>query len=106
MALSNIFREPRREITESVIGVLALVPFCGLDWLVAKEALGGWKNGWEMVGSLVFATIVIFLAALALAAVLAITHEIGEWVCDRMRNAGFDPRPKDRPGSQQREYDW
>lgn len=96
MALSNIFKEPRREITESLVGILTGV-----------SAIFGWYFGAVMLqhylrledGSKV--PFVSCLTGVALLFVLFLvvvylTHWLGEVVCDWLEDRNLDPRPKQR----------
>lgn len=103
MALSNILREPRREITESSIGVLmvmaiGLAPIWGA-WRFAvwfQLVSGGVDHGCPRGLGLVIGILAEVLAFGIASIFLLFTHAIGEDVCDAMARRGFDPRPKDR----------
>lgn len=98
MALSNIRREPRREITESLLGILAVVGFLWVDYLSCS-----------MVNRMFFPkdpcpvplAMIIFIAASGLVFLLSTgllygTHALGEVICDALAERGLDPRPKER----------
>jgi len=97
MALTNIFREPRREITESVIGITIIGALGYADlkfarWLQEVSGPGYNEVPWPlgmMVGLLV-AAVFIFL--------LFLTHEVGDSICDALAERGLELRPKNRPG--------
>jgi hypothetical protein len=104
MALSNIAREPRREIIEQAFGTLL---FGGVAWLVYW--LSGWVFGpsWydatsklgyaaERAFTIFLMTFGAFLFSLLLIAVVFLAHYLGEGVCGLLTAAGFDPRPKQR----------
>lgn len=101
MALGNIGREPRREITESLLGILAVVPFFYLDYRlsVAWDAARGPNDPvfpamlFIMAIGLVIGAFILFVGLLIF---LAVTHSIGEWICDRLDDMGIDPRPRNR----------
>lgn len=104
MALSNIGNEPRREITESAIGVLAIVVWLGMAFLIARIIDPPYVNGphdysasWLFTVSFV-TFIVATLGPLLLFGTLFITHEIGEVVCDWLKALRIDPRPTQRYG--------
>ena len=97
MALSNIFREPRREITESIIGIVAAIGVVGggiwIDyrigcWIESISGTGFWHTSWEVGMGLGF----IGLCALIVAA--EITHALGESICEALADKGYDPRPR------------
>ena len=103
MALSNIFREPRREITESCLGIILLGGYIAADaafgvWLQNRCGFERFSDGsvWHHVpwglGMLIGIGITV-----AFVAVLLITHEIGEGVCDALAERGVELRPKVRP---------
>ena len=97
MALSNIFREPRREITESVVGIAAFAVLGAADWWFATWfANAVWVPGddwwsWMVVG-LAFGALIVF----GLLLLTLFVHYIGEELCDFLENRGVDPRPKQR----------
>jgi hypothetical protein len=76
MALSNIFKEPRREITETVVGLAVAVPFATADCYLFGLNLGAFLGA--MVGGAVF------------------IHEAGESLCDYLQEAGIHLRPRQR----------
>jgi hypothetical protein len=102
MAISNLRNEPRREITESVIGILTVAIMLPLyvyachrfvmmfdpspsDYYPAHifTILFGWAIGGTAI-AVIYWLLVYF------------THDVGEFVCGWMKNLGFDPRPKIR----------
>jgi hypothetical protein len=99
MALSNIGREPRREITESAVGLAAFGLFVWADYEFAiwfegatrgfpVEAAGGcpWPIG------MFFGLIAAMLAFLA----LFVTHALGEGICNALQRNGIHLRPRVR----------
>ena len=102
MALNNIGREPRREITESAIGILATIVWLGVAFLVAAHFDPYYVNGpqdyrpsWAF--SVSFITFVIAtVGPVLLFGVLFITHALGEEVCDWLKALRIDPRPRQR----------
>ncbi len=102
MALSNIFREPRREITESLVGLgVAGAVITGIGywsyWCV--KATGG-----TVLTSLPIAMFMVAITSIAAIAVLwvlgylflAATHAIGEDICDILQRRGVHLRPRKR----------
>lgn len=95
MALSNILREPRREITETVIGFALvggyLIGDCRLASYVGPTLDPDYPKDW-------FADIVVLMAIGLLLTVLSVPlmffiHFVGEEVCNALRRRGLDPRP-------------
>jgi hypothetical protein len=90
MALSNMLREPRREITETVVGVLligiVLVGYIsGACWLAARTNL-----------DMPAAFFLELTAASALVLFVLVGHWIGETVCDALQDHGVHLRPQKR----------
>lgn len=102
MALSNIFVEPRREITETIIGLAAVGGFLSLDyWLVSRLP---WPSGAD-AGFFYFE---MFGMAIILAAVfilLVLIHKLGDVLCNLFQRGGFDPRPAQRYSAKRRQND-
>lgn len=96
MALSNLRNEPRREITEQVLGVLTTAAFFGIDfggayWWNLKVSPLEWPY---FLITMALIPMGLF-AAVMLAILLAIiTHGIGEAVCEVLDNWNLDPRPR------------
>lgn len=99
MALSNMRREPQREITESAIGVGALIVFVGLDILLAKGLMiYSSAHGWDIEKApfgmaMLMALLLSILLAIVLIGGTVFTHFLGEEVCGWMARRGMDPRP-------------
>lgn len=95
MALSNLHREPRREITESVVGitVFAILVLADYRFAVWFQALVGGPPG-EL--PMPIAMILGLIFGLAILATVYFTHFLGEIVCRWLRNMGLEVRPKDR----------
>lgn len=99
MALSNMGREPRREWTEQLFGILGLIIFLGIDYTAAfwfQTFTGGPVKG-------LFWAIGMMVIPFALSAFVIIgsmlwygIHAMGEGVCAILSNRGLDPRPKNR----------
>jgi hypothetical protein len=98
MALSNIFREPRREITETGIGLaIVAVPgaadFCFGLWVHREYPPNTLSDG--MVSGLVLLVgigILMFLCA----CLLRVSHALGEAICDKLEGVGIHLRPRQR----------
>ncbi len=98
MALTNIFREPRREITETVVGAAPTVIFLYTDYRFARWLENAMPPDnpicWELgmvVGGIGFVMVLLLIVLL-----LVIIHLLGELFCDLM--GSHDPRPALRPG--------
>lgn len=103
MALSNILREPRREITESAVGILAVgavaVPALWLDYLFAvwfREVSGGDASGVPWPVGIVIGALLTLAAVLFFSMVLAATHAAGEGICNALQRRGIYLRPRER----------
>ena len=95
MALSNIFREPRREITESVVGLVVFGAFAWADYYVARwfqDVTGGWHDGCPWPIGMMLGLLVGFLAM----CLLIITHGIGDGICNALQRRGIHLRPRQR----------
>lgn len=95
MALSNIFREPKRELIESAIGICLFA--CGLwvDYHFAcwfHDATSGVQGGCPVPLGMVIGIILLAVTWLA----LLFTHFIGELICDSLALRGLELRPKNR----------
>jgi len=102
MALSNIFREPRREITETILGAIVLAaPMAGLGFssyylaVIISET-----DNIPFFGALLFSipfTIIYttMLVGIVIAIFLAL-HKVGEDICDALERRGLHLRPRER----------
>jgi hypothetical protein len=96
MALSNMLREPRREITESLIGIVIAGTVIAADYEFARwfeSATSSIDGGcpWPLGMVLGIAScVIIFFVAL-------ITHWIGEDACNRLEDHNIHLRPRQRP---------
>lgn len=96
MALSNIRVEPRREITESLVGIALVVGFLFGDYLT-----GIWFSHHDeshsialgmVVGPMMLAVVIVVSAM-----ILYLTHFLGEVLLDFMADTvGLELRPKQR----------
>ncbi len=96
MALSNIFREPRREITESVVGLAIFGVVVWGDYIFAR-----WCQTWDD-SSLLFWMFMGALGAMtsvtAAIVVLFATHVLGDFICSVLEDSGIRLRPRRRIG--------
>jgi hypothetical protein len=95
MALSNIRIEPRREITETILGVVLVGGFLWLDYesaLWTQELAGGWREYPWPAG--------MFCNGLCLALILIggplLIHLVGELGCEFLEGVGVRLRPRQR----------
>lgn len=112
MALSNIRREPRREITEQIAGLIFMMAYAGwvafsvhlsMEWhhpvycyeykdAVCVNIVSGY---WADPGDILI-TIGLMIAVWLIYPFLLLMHAFGEMVCNWMCAIGIDPRPKNR----------
>jgi hypothetical protein len=96
MALSNIFREPRREITESLIGVTIFAVPLYWDYRLTLAVNATSPHPLPVpVGMLILGGVVIVIGLIGWGAAL-LTHFIGEEICDSLARRGLELRPKER----------
>lgn len=103
MALSNMLREPRREITESVVGIAFLALVIG-----GFARFGMWfanrtTDANNPYGPMVFVGMLVALVSIFVLIALAyFTHFVGEEVCDKLKKHGLELRPKERAETRER----
>jgi hypothetical protein len=101
MALTNIITEPRREITETVIGIAAVGGYVAANYATAR-----WLRPWfypfrddplliVMIAILVLTIVAVFL--------LFLVHAVGESISNWLGRQGHDPRPAQRYSAKPRE---
>jgi len=107
MALSNIFREPRREITETIVGLFLTGGLLFLDYHFIAAPLersagldehGTHNLPWGI--GMVLGAVVIVAASISLFAI----HVLGEKICDSLADKGLELRPKWRVDGDGRKY--
>lgn len=97
MALTNMLREPKRELIEQGYGLIAVGCFVAVDFALAA-AVARLVDGTVHVPVSEFlccAFISLFVIAAAVV-LLLIVHSVGEAICNAMARHGNDPRPRDR----------
>ena len=101
MALSNIFREPRRELIEQLAGSVAV--FGGVGAFLAADYGIVQFSGWTgqsgeppLAVAMIFIALLMIVAGMLLFLLLLVAHAVGESICGAMAERGFDPRPKRR----------
>ena len=100
MALSNIFREPRREITESLVGIAVVAVPLGLAWWFG-EWLNEITSSYEEGAMPVFLGFIVgclleFVTFLLVTGFLELTHAIGDAICDTLERRNIHLRPRVR----------
>jgi len=96
MALSNVFREPRRELIEQAIGTIALSGAIAADAAIGY-ATARWLGATPEDGSIVIATLgLAAIGPMVVYVFLLVCHQVGEDICAKLARAGFDPRPRRR----------
>jgi len=96
MALSNIWREPRREITESVVGLAALIPAALFDNWFAAWFIRNVDDRCPPPIAYFLGILSLGLGCFFLVAFAIFSHYVGEEVCDRLAKRGLELRPKVR----------
>lgn len=95
MALSNIFNEPRREITETLIGILVMTLPAYVVYLIAN-AYCRMDNTLPYVIALVLAIFSLVLGIFAVIGLSAFVYFVGEEICDLLDDCGIRLRPRER----------
>lgn len=103
MALSNIFREPRREITESAVGLAISIPAVWMDYeaavwfqaLTTNNQPGNEPCPWPLGMLAVIPVLAICAGGIAFG-FLAVTHALGDAVCIALERRGLYLRPRQR----------
>lgn len=105
MALSNIFREPRREITESAVGMFVGCGFVGAigfsDYWVATwfyQATGSEHGGCPVPLGMVLGLMTLVVLSPVIFLFVFLTHELGDAICNGLDQLGLRLRPINRPG--------
>jgi hypothetical protein len=88
-----MLREPRREITESVVGLAIIGLFSYADYRFAIF-MGATKNDPELY---VLFMIVGFVISMMIFGVILVGHALGEDICDALARRGLELRPRQRP---------
>lgn len=96
MALNNIFREPRRELTEQLVGLLLLVPVGLYGYLVYYLASISTNNTSDFCGALIVFTFGLIICFFILCGILLLMHKVGEEICEELDSFGIKLRPKQR----------
>jgi hypothetical protein len=97
MALSNMLREPRREITETAVGIVLVLGYAWINytaarWLQSAIPLSG---GFQI--PVFLPMLAIFLGTFICYGALLLIHLLGEAVCNALQQNGLHLRPRSRP---------
>ncbi len=96
MALSNIFREPRREITESAVGLIVFAAMLATGWfssLWTWRSLGWPLNEWYCFIGVGLGAVVMIVVAWT---IIEFTHDLGDAICNGFERGGIHLRPRVR----------
>lgn len=98
MALSNIKREPRREITEQVVGILTLCFVGWFIWSVPPKLFPVMNtlDAPDRVLAVFLSAFVTVFGIFLLVGLVYFMHFIGEVVCGLLADMGLEVRPKRR----------
>lgn len=103
MALSNTLREPRRELTESAVGILITFGLLGgLSWADYRfavrvyEVTGADANALPIPITMFFTPMILTVVLILIAGLLTATHAIGEGICNVLERNGVRLRPVKR----------
>lgn len=101
MALSNITREPRREITESLAGIVLFFGLAYLVWFLGgclRDSIcsDGKCSEADFVGFHILGAFAVCIIAAVSVGLLYLTHSIGESICETLADHGLELRPKRR----------
>lgn len=103
MALSNILREPRREITETLVGVSTLIIPVGISYPIALYFPWDKTDPTSLIGRMaasilleVVAAAVLVLGTLGITLLAIGLHTLGEIVCNELQFLGVHLRPRQR----------
>lgn len=98
MTLSNTPREPRREITESVVGIAVVGIAAGADYAFARwlEQYCGYDPRGVVEWPWFIGMIVGLLIGLGFVIFLLVTHAIGDAICTALESRGVQMRPRRR----------
>lgn len=95
MALTNILREPQREITEQIVGTLFIVLLLGLAYPLAVW-MGPGSGGVPLLLRLPLALLIEVAGTITLTMIAFGIHEIGEGLCNALAKKGVELRPRVR----------
>lgn len=96
MALTNILREPRRELTETVVGLALVGPLVVADYYFAAwlQSADHEPNPLPIPLGMILGVSSLVGCVAVLVAVLMVVHVIGEALCDSLARHGRELRPR------------
>lgn len=101
MALSNILREPRREITESAVGMGAAIVVVGgflvADYFFALWFVSCFQSTPARKADIALAMLAGVPIGLVCFMAVLLTYTIGESICNALQRNGIHLRPRNRP---------
>lgn len=89
MALSNMLKEPRREITESVVGILLVLMYASVA-ITIQQLVNPY------IKDVAISTVIGIFAPIFGYLILVGIHAIGEAACNALARKGIELRPKQR----------
>lgn len=95
MALSNMLNEPRRELTETAVGIGVAAGVCLLDYAFANwlaDVTAGTPARAPLAIWLAVGLVVIIFGGMAIVAI----HAIGDATCNALQRQGVHLRPRRR----------
>lgn len=98
MALSNMLREPQREITETLVGIGAILLFVGIDYGFALYLAADYpdKHIYQRMGlGLLFIACGAIITFVVIMMIIGI-HEMGDSICNALDKRGLYLRPQKR----------
>lgn len=100
MALSNIFNEPRREITETAVGITVVVGIVAVDYVltkfVEKSVRSSPADTSVFIAMMGISLAIMIMVGAVIAIASIIIHAIGECVCNMLERRGINLRPRHR----------
>lgn len=99
MALSNLFKEPRREITETLVGLFLLIPVFWVTHQISRAMLADLPHTPTFIDLLLTHLLGGFFTMAGTAALVAAAfgvHALGEQVCNWLDEHGLRLRSKER----------
>jgi uncharacterized BrkB/YihY/UPF0761 family membrane protein len=99
VALSNVFREPRRELIETGVGaviVAGIVVITTIPATYIANTMTRVDPKFDYSLAFVLGVAIVVVAGLLTCLIAMIVHSVGEEVCDKLEKNGIRLRPKER----------
>jgi cation transporter-like permease len=87
MALTNIFREPRREITETMVGLAAVTALCIAGLKFRQFAFPDLRE--NLVGCAIAGIIMIIVLSVIAMGLIVALHSVGDAICKKGQIIGI-----------------